>query len=402
VASRRPRQRRAKAYQDSIYVKLPDGTRRREWFSAPTLRELAKEKERRLAERDRKPRTATKAMTVADGAELFVKRHVDVARSSAQVTYRTALVKRIAPYLFAEKLKDLTVERIEEWISELVAETRPVMVDGKVLFGADGVPLRERVHGDVSINMARATLVLMLNKLMKWGYIHENVAQRSSKIKVGSRQVAIYAPAEVEQIADGMMRRRLERIGRRGSQGEQREQLLAARDAAMVMVLAFSGVRIGELMALKWMDDGGDALAVRHTVNVTTSLLTLPKSGKQRIFPMLQPVRAALDWWRELAPRTDRHDFVFGAQAVAPRPLDAHGWRQRVFVPGVEVAGYPEARPHDMRHTFASLMIAKGVSPVTLAEWLGHSDPIITMRTYAHRFAAVESNVVDSVNANIW
>ncbi len=402
MASKRPRTRRAKAYQDSIYIKLPDGSRKREWFSAPTLRELAKEKERRIAERDRKPTTATKSMTVADLAELFVKRHVDVARSATQTNYRTALVKRIAPHLFATRLSDLTVERVEEWLSELAAEHRTVEVDDEVVFGPDGLPLRERVHGDVSINMARATLVLMLNKGMKWGYVNENVAQRASKLKIGRKQVSIYAPLQVKAIADAMAQRRLDRIGKLGSQGEQRERQLAARDAAMVMVLAFSGVRIGELMALQWRDDSGDELAVRHTIEATTLKLMPPKSGNQRIFPMLQPVREALDAWREWAPKTERHDYVFSADTATHRPLDSHGWRQRVFIPGAAAAGYPEARPHDMRHTFASLMIAKGVSPVTLAEWLGHSDPIITMRTYAHRFAAVETNIVDSVNANIW
>jgi integrase len=403
VASKRPRRRtRSGAYQDSIYVKLPDGTRRREWFTAPTLRELAKEKQRRLAERDKKPRQASRAMTVADLAELFTKRHVDIARTKTQEMYRNALIKRIAPHLFATKLRDLTVERVEEWMADLASERRPVRdSDGNVVHGSDGLPLLERVHGDVSINAARATLVVMLNKGLKWGYVAENTAQRATKIKIGRKQASIYTPAQVQQIADAMRDRRLQRIGKRGSQGEARERMYAERDHAMVMVMAFTGVRIGELLALRWMDVLDDEIVVRHTVEAGTGMLKQPKSGNQRTLPKLEPVAVALERWKRYAHRQERHDFIFSANSAAHRPLDQHGWRNRVFIPGVAVAGYPEARPHDMRHTFASLMIAKSVSPVTLAEWLGHSDPTITMRVYAQRFAAVESNVVDSVNASI-
>jgi integrase len=44
----------------------------------------------------------------------------------------------------------------------------------------------------------------------------------------------------------------------------------------------------------------------------------------------------------------------------------------------------PSVRLHDLRHFTATQLIAAGMTPVEVAEWMGHSDPSITMRVYAH------------------
>ena len=60
----------------------------------------------------------------------------------------------------------------------------------------------------------------------------------------------------------------------------------------------------------------------------------------------------------------------------------------RAFAGLAEDAGIPDATPHALRHTFASLLIAHGRDPVFVADQLGHSTPVITLRTYAHLFRA--------------
>jgi integrase len=57
----------------------------------------------------------------------------------------------------------------------------------------------------------------------------------------------------------------------------------------------------------------------------------------------------------------------------------------RVFKPTVKRLGLPaRLRFHDLRHTAVSIALAKGVPPVDVARWVGHSDPGATLRTYAH------------------
>ena len=63
---------------------------------------------------------------------------------------------------------------------------------------------------------------------------------------------------------------------------------------------------------------------------------------------------------------------------------DWDNWRNRVFKPTAVAVG-ASTRPYDLRHTFASLLIASGVTAVEAAAQLGH-DPVLTLRTYAHLF----------------
>ncbi len=58
-------------------------------------------------------------------------------------------------------------------------------------------------------------------------------------------------------------------------------------------------------------------------------------------------------------------------------------WRRRSFVPAVEKLGLPDARPYDLRHSFASLLLHEGRSVIYVARQLGHGAEL-TMRTYGH------------------
>lgn len=71
------------------------------------------------------------------------------------------------------------------------------------------------------------------------------------------------------------------------------------------------------------------------------------------------------------------------------RPVDANRfgnhWRR-----AVKAAGVPGLRYHDLRHTFASTLLSRGVGVKAVADWLGHSSPVITLSTYAHLMPADE------------
>jgi hypothetical protein len=69
------------------------------------------------------------------------------------------------------------------------------------------------------------------------------------------------------------------------------------------------------------------------------------------------------------------------------RDHDCRNWRKRHFQPAAEAAGLTQARPYDLRHSFASLMLHEGrVGVVDLASELGHS-PTMTLNTYGHVIA---------------
>ena len=70
------------------------------------------------------------------------------------------------------------------------------------------------------------------------------------------------------------------------------------------------------------------------------------------------------------------------------------------FKAALERAGLPTSiRLYDLRHTAASLLYAQGVSPLQIAEILGHSDPNFTLRTYTHTWEELGHDAADKIGA---
>ena len=69
---------------------------------------------------------------------------------------------------------------------------------------------------------------------------------------------------------------------------------------------------------------------------------------------------------------------------AAGGPLRRQNWRRRVWMPALEQAGVPYFRSYDLRHTCATLLLYEGRTLNEVAVHLGHADPGLTARTYAH------------------
>lgn len=73
---------------------------------------------------------------------------------------------------------------------------------------------------------------------------------------------------------------------------------------------------------------------------------------------------------------------------------------KRVFKPAIELAGIPKITPHDLRHTAASNAISTGANVLVVANMLGHSDPSVTLKRYAHLFNRDQENVALLIGNN--
>lgn len=83
----------------------------------------------------------------------------------------------------------------------------------------------------------------------------------------------------------------------------------------------------------------------------------------------------------EERPRT-KEQFVFPSQRG--RPLNMQTLAETVFQPALAEAGIPRMRLHDLRHTYASLLIANGESLKYIQEMMGHTSIKVTADTYGH------------------
>ncbi len=79
-------------------------------------------------------------------------------------------------------------------------------------------------------------------------------------------------------------------------------------------------------------------------------------------------------------------------------PLDKNSWRKRVFYKMLDKAGMRQIRIHDMRHTYASLLIQAGESLVYVKDQLGHHSIQITVDTYGHLVPGGNKDAVDRLD----
>ena len=78
----------------------------------------------------------------------------------------------------------------------------------------------------------------------------------------------------------------------------------------------------------------------------------------------------------------DENDLVFPNEAG--NPMNHGNLLRRHFYPALKAAECPKIRFHDLRHTYASLLIEQGENIKYIQSQLGHASPIVTLNVYAH------------------
>ena len=159
---------------------------------------------------------------------------------------------------------------------------------------------------------------------------------------------------------------------------EQSETFLEACDDRwypFFATLLWTGMRLGEVIALRWEDIIWSSSQIRVRRSYYRGQYVTPKSGKGRDIPMNSVLVEVLKGLRHL-----KGDLVFCT--AEGKPLDPAN-AKRPFQAALRRAGLPRTRIHDLRHSFASQLVAKGVPLKAVQELLGHADIKMTLR-YSH------------------
>ncbi|NMA62252.1 MAG: site-specific integrase, partial [Firmicutes bacterium] len=155
-----------------------------------------------------------------------------------------------------------------------------------------------------------------------------------------------------------------------------------------------TGMRKGEICGLKWEDVDLVArrLAVKRTLLRASPepILGPPKNGRSRAIA-ISPQTASLlkkhktkqnELKLSVGEAYADKGFVFAKENGDPIQINNFG--QRSYTDLIELAGVKNIRFHDLRHTCATLLLAKGVNPKIVQERLGHTDISMTLNRYSH------------------
>jgi integrase len=170
---------------------------------------------------------------------------------------------------------------------------------------------------------------------------------------------------------------------------EELNRLLLASDEVergeMVRLAARTGMRLGELLGLRWKDVDFDARVVRIANTVVRGKEKGTKSSRTRYVPL------ASDLVERLRALPVAEKYVFSNSEGAP--LTA--WQAYTILKRCRrKAGVRDVKWHALRHTFASLLAQAGVPLFTIQKFLGHSTVMMTER-YAHFSSALDHNAVE-------
>jgi integrase len=221
--------------------------------------------------------------------------------------------------------------------------------------------------GPAATRKALMLLQGIFTHAVRWGHVERNPMREVAKPSA-KRQRAVVPPGPVAVEA-------------------MRADLRASaqlRDAVLVCVLAYAGLRPSEALALSWGCVRDRTLVVDRSLVDGNYKVT--KTGEIRAVDLNAPLATDLAEWRLANGRPHDEALVFPRGDGLPwRRHDWQNWRRRVFTPAAERAWLRNVTPYDLRHAFCSLLIREGRDPVEVADQAGNSAKLV-LDTYGHVF----------------
>jgi len=221
----------------------------------------------------------------------------------------------------------------------------------------------ERMASGVKAATVQKALVMlkgMLKQAVQWDYLRENPAQAVKAPRREHTEMDFLIPAEIHA-------------------------LLGALDdhwRPLFLTATLTGMRLGELLALQWSDIDWRGSTIRVRRSIWQGKFQEPKTRNSvRTIGVTPTLAAALLDHKVQAPWNE-HDLVFTAPDGGM--VDPANLRHRVFEPALRVAGLRKIRIHDLRHTFASLLINQGENLKYVQQQLGHASITTTVDRYGH------------------
>ena len=370
------------------YVFIYRAGGKQKWESARTLEEARRAKAERVADVGRGEFEERSRVPLREYAEAWVERYLGRGRGGfregTRDEYRRQLQQYVYPYFGTVKLGEVAPSGVAEFVGWLcdegkqgkrAAATRRQAKADKSGVPAATLPLTDDgkppvlALSDATVRNIMAPLRACLATAVREGLIRSNPARYAD---LPHRPTA--EESEDEQVK-AMSREELSTL----------LALIPDRHRLTFRVLAATGLRISEAVALQWrhleLDGSEPHVKVRRAL--VKGRMGPPKSRHgRRSVPLDGELVSALRQRRKDTDWPGDDDLVFPAGNGKPFG-QPNLYRDALRLPREE-ANLPWVGFHTFRHTCASLLFAEGRNAVQVQRWLGHHSPAFTLSTYVH------------------
>jgi len=342
------------------------GKRKQKWFSGFATK---KEAERALAAKLQELNNgllSTSDMTVGKLLEDWLLDKQFHVKPTTFELYSRIVTIHIAPMIGHLTLSDLRPDHIQNMYRMLQQKTPPLQAK--------------------TIRTIHSILRNALKRALKWGLIPRDPSEAVELPRSPRRTLAIWTPEQIRTFLAV-------------------NQDIDSRYYTIFVLAIYTGMRKGEILALRWsdIDFERDIIQVTRTfswVDGEAMFLEAKTHHSNRSIAISHDVKVQLLRHREFQEQEKRlyADSYHDGNLVVARP-DGEPIRlsslQKQWRHAVKRAGLPEIRFHDLRHTHASLLLLQGVHPKIVSERLGHSNISITMDTYSHVLPSLHREVAE-------
>jgi len=332
--------------------------------------------------------------TLTDYFDGLQKTHLAMAvRESTAGSYEMNFRVHILPELGALRLNEITRDRIKEFVGHLTKKehSRTVKVKTTNVEGETVVEKKTitRPYSKITIRIILAELCAVLNHAKEDAHITENPSTRLSKFykraKIVHEEIQPLSADEVPLFLTAAKRE-------------------APQHYELFLTALHTGMRSGELAALRWTDLDEHGKFIRVHKNISHGKIGETKTGKARrvdvsdeLLRALQELRrrrqaeylargkSEIPEWVFLSPgRLEKDKETGELKRAEGQRIDIRNVKNHAFFKCLAKAGLHRIRFHDLRHTYATLLLMQGESPAYVRDQLRHSSIKMTVDIYGH------------------
>ena len=305
------------------------------WADAEALR---KRLERELA--DGTYGNKLEEITFADFSKKWLEEYAELkVKPRTYADYEQVVQKHLNPFFGKMLLSNIKPGNIQEYVSRKAKEN-----------------LSPR-----TVNKTITVLKMIMKRAVIWEYLKDNPARFTESLKEEKNEMEFLKPDEIRRFLSAA--------------SPEYYPLFAAA--------VLTGCRQGELMGLRWSDVDLEqgVIYIRRTYHPQFGFgKPKTKMGERAI--VISPELVNILQTHRQQQHGKARDLVF--QNKAGGPINHQNMMTRQFYPTLELAGLRRIRFHDLRHTYAALMISMGENIKFIQKQLGHASLITTMDTYGH------------------